>query len=230
MLQNGPQLFLLASLPPSFHLRDLEEIGRQSDLVTINTRKFKDLDLIEAVVDGITCTISQLTPHEIQREFIENPVENIFCGRPAGTSAGIGISLGNNLTYGKHLGTVNCALLRLAVIAGKFVDAQSVLWRPASVHTSFSSFSDLVAQHANGGPFPSLAQIAILDNGDGVLVTRGLDYFSSQEIELQTPPDDPPDEALGRLVRLIQKAATGNGNSSNMDAQNVPEESVSFTS
>lgn len=219
MHQQEQQILILADLPDSFCLKDLVVISEQDSFFVFNMQKFPDHEFVEIIVGGLTFTLSLHQPDGVQNQFLGKSAEHVFCSPHQALSPAIGISLGNNITSGKHLNAVNKAILQLAAKIGVYVNAHTVIWCPANLHVEFDFFAGSIAQYIEAGAFPVLSQIAIITLENGNIETRGLSYFSHPEIRMQVSTGFTRENAMTKLMRLIDKATSNVNLSSNTPVQ-----------
>ena len=92
--------------------------------------------------------------------------------------------------------------LLAAGLADKLPDCCGVVWRPSARAFDPARLADAVRAWNDGGSFPAELYIALRDEPDGGMVTRGLQIFTGQELRLE--PDIAADrsEAEGIALRL----------------------------
>lgn len=200
-------LLIITLLPKSFGLEDLEQSSAVSNIALINRDSFEGIDQVEALVDGMAFIIKVNNTDDTANLVKENCRTTIF-----GESVGVGkssieISPGPHLQSGKHIPAVNKALLQLANVVGEELSASHILWLPAQQSIGFDHFSEAVRGYLDGGPTPILVQIAIEKSEDRCFHTRGLDYFSDQEISMNAPEAMSDSDAIKRLVRISHDIA-----------------------
>lgn len=222
MVQQNPPLLILVPIPDSFRLSDLILPDELVNRVAFNYSKYPDLDIMEAVVGGMSFNLTHHLAQDVSQYFSANKLNHIFCNAPEHPMSAIGIALSDHIANAKHDSTINRAFLELARIIGEALDAASVIWQPAKLHIGFEYFAEASNQYITGGPFPVLIQIAISESPDGIFQTFGLSYFSGQEMRLSAPSHYQPNQVIKRLVRIAHDIAT-NGK---IDA---PTEAQGFT-
>ena len=229
MMQVNPPLLVIAALPESFNLSELEFSGNQKNQTVINQVKFQELQIVEVVLNGMAFILTHYTAEETRENFGIAQLETIFSERPKEKAASIGLTFGENLTSGKHVPAINQALLKLAAMVGESVSASHIAWLPAKQNVDFNYFLEAVDEYVAGGPMPALVQIKVEEKGNGLFVTTGLEYFSGQEIHLQAPAGFPATEAIKRMVRISHDIATNGKIDNDIDtAGMVAGEQISF--
>ncbi len=230
MVQQNPPLMLMVPVADTFRLSDLKLPDEVATRVTLNHSKYADLDVIEAIVGGMSFNLTHHAAQDVFQHFSAKKLNHIFCSAPASPIPAIGIALSDHIANAKHDSTVNRTFLELAWIIGEALNATSVIWQPAKLHIGFEYFSEASHQYITGGPFPVLIQIAISENPKGTFHTYGLSYFSGQEMRLSAPAGYPPNQVVKRLVRIAHDIATNGKIDSQTEAQGfVPEEMLTLT-
>lgn len=229
MVQQNPPLLLIVPVADTFRLSDLilpEEITAR---VTLNHAKYADLDMLEAIVGGMSFTLTHHVKQDAFQNFSTQKLNHIFCNAPEQQMPAIGVALSDHIANAKHDSTVNRTFLELARIIGEALNATSVIWQPAKLHIGFEYFVEASDQYITGGPFPVLIQIAISESPKGTFHTSGLSYFSGQEMRLSAPATYPARQVIKRLVRIAHDIATNGKIDTPTEAQGfVPGETLSL--
>lgn len=230
MVPQNPILLIMAPMPDSFRLGDLILPQDGAGPVAFNLAKFPGIEAIEAVLAGLSFTLTYHRAEEARQFFSEGKWDPIFYSPPKQPLPAIGISLSDHIISAKHDSTVNRTLLQLARIIGEALEAKSVVWQPAKLHIGFEYFAEATRQYSDGGPFPVLVQIAISESADGIFQTSGLSYFSGQEMRLSAPLDYPPNQVIKRLVRIAHDIASNGKIDTPIETEGfVPGEMLSLT-
>lgn len=113
----------------------------------------------------------------------------------------VGLALGPHLRAGQASAPVLRALLTLAREMGtEFVSCRGVCWAAAGTVLARDIFVDLVDRWQAGGGFPAQLVISLRPGLNGGIETRGLAYFTGQELRLE--PVCLQDETQGRFLAL----------------------------
>ena len=163
---------------------------------------------LEIVSDGLSFFISYHGAEKTASRLYNCDLSHVFTEQPAYGLSAIGIAYGNHIIGGKHTKAINQAILRLARNLGEYFSASTIIWLPAPVHCEFTFFKQITSQYEDGGPFPVLAQIAISESFNNILITSGLIYFAGQEIKLNTSKGYDPNAAMKTLVRIAHDIAS----------------------
>ncbi|MEP3191680.1 MAG: hypothetical protein ABJO44_17015 [Parasphingorhabdus sp.] len=223
-------MLIMVPTADTFRLSDLILSDEIAKSVTLNASKYPDLNVVEAVLGGMSFTLTYHRPDDAFQHFPNNQLDHIFCNAPEHPMPAIGISLSDHIANAKHDSTVNRNFLKLGRLLGEALHATSVIWQPAKLHIGFEYFTEATNQYSDGGPFPVLVQIAISESSEGAFQTFGLSYFSEQEIKLSTPADYPSDQVIKRLVRIAHDIATNGKIDTATEAEGfVSGETLSFT-
>jgi hypothetical protein len=92
---------------------------------------------------------------------------------------------------------------RIASLPG----ARAACWLPAATANAPATFASTVASWLAGGPFPALAFTALVADPDGTLHSRGLSFFTGQEIHIAPRPGRSPRESARIAIRLVDELA-----------------------
>jgi hypothetical protein len=92
---------------------------------------------------------------------------------------------------------------RLASLPG----ARAACWLPAATANAPATFASTVTSWLAGGPFPALAFTALVADPDGALHTRGLAFFTGQELHIAPQPGRTPRESARIAIRLLDELA-----------------------
>lgn len=113
----------------------------------------------------------------------------------------VGLALGPHLRAGQASAPVLRALLGLACDLGaQFESCRGVCWAASGTVAAHDIFIDHVARWRGGGGFPAQLVISLRSGLNGGIETRGLAYFTGQELRIE--PAGTIDEASGRLLAL----------------------------
>lgn len=207
MKDHLPPLLIVGSFPDTFNLPDLLQSSLVRKNISLTKTKYADLDRHKIITDGMVFELDLFSEEETGNILKQNCGATLFGSAAEQGSAGIGLWLGDHLENGRHLPSINRTLLKVAQILGQAVSATHICWLPARQSIDFAHFEEAVADYLAGGPTPILIQIAITKNPNNRLQTRGLSYFSNQEITLAETPNLSESEALKRLVRISHDIA-----------------------
>jgi hypothetical protein len=166
--------------------------------------------------DGISYTIDIRAPHSELGRF-----KNIFgnCNVSAITTV-LAIDFGQNVAGGHSVAPVVLRLLKLGALLAKKLHAHSVAWTPGQVMSDAAYFSAAVSDYAAGGVFPALATVDFIFSDSGTLLnTKGLSWFSGQELEMRCRLLDQA-EIMRRAVRIVHDVAI---NGAVTDAIDLPD-------
>lgn len=207
MVEDSLSLVIIGHFPDSFELSAvLKSVSASSDIY-FNEKKYAGFDRYEISVNGMAFELQQFGMFETQKLLKQSIVSSIF-GSPADCqSKSIGVWLGDHLKSGKHMPTINRALLNVGKLVGQAVSATHIGWLPAHQSIDFEHFAVSVDDYLDGGPTPILLQIAIKKSDDQELRTLGLNYFANQEVVLVPAPGMIESEAIKRLVRICHDIA-----------------------
>ena len=203
-----PLLLIIAPIADGSDWQDLLRSKAASEQISINSAKFDQLEMLEVIVDGMPFLLSRFTASETRQRCETGRFERLFTDLPTANDSAIGIAPRDILSNAMHLPAINQRILMLGKWIGKSLAATSAAWVPSSRLTGFSYFAETVSEYLAGGPLPILFQIAFSDSGKGDFETRGLHYFSGQEIRLSAPADYSVSDIATRMVRIIDDIAS----------------------
>jgi hypothetical protein len=98
--------------------------------------------------------------------------------------------------------TANREFFKLAVLLIDMSGAQQIFWSPARLWSAVSAFRQAVVEMLDSGMPPLLHLLAFQDVPGGGIITRGLAFFSNQELHLVANAGLDREEAVRRLARL----------------------------
>ena len=203
-----PPLLVIAPIRDGFDLAHMPWSETAKERISVNSAKFDGLDMIEIIFDSMPFLLTFHTATETKKRFSDERFEALFCGPPTSYESAIAITPRDILTSGRHLPEVNHRTLLLGKWVGDSLSAISAAWIPSRRIASFAFFREVVADYLTGGPFPVTFQTSFSEVRQGCYVTKGLNYFSGQEIRLTTPPDYSASDISERLVRIIDDITT----------------------
>ncbi|WP_417594189.1 hypothetical protein [Parasphingorhabdus sp.] len=203
-----PLLLIIAPIADGGDWQDLLQSKAAGEQISINSAKFDQLEMLEIIVDGMPFLLSRSTASETRQRCAPERFERLFADLPSPNDSAIGIAPGDILSNAMHLPEINRRMLMLGKWIGINLNATSAAWVPSSTLSGFSYFVETVSEYLAGGPLPILFQIAFSEVGNGYFETRGLDYFSGQEIRLSAPPDYSVSGVAKRMVRIIDDIAS----------------------
>ncbi len=203
-----PPLLIIADIPAGFDLMQLSWPAEAQDRISINPAKFSDVEMAEIVIDGLTFCLARFAAAETVQRSGTGRFEHLFCGPPSPDDSAIGIGMRDVVSSARHLPMANHRLLQLGKWIGESLAAAAAAWLPSGKLASFAYFQEVTNLYLAGGPFPGLFQTSFVEDGEGVIRTAGLSYFSGQEVRLTAPTHYSRTDVTNRLVRLIDDLAT----------------------
>jgi len=200
-----PPLLIVAPLADDLDLARLPWCDAARGNVTVNRAKFKNLDMVEVIVDAMPFLLTRLTEEETSGKlsagtcnlpFGDQPFSGgsaigiaPFGDQPFSGGSAIGIAPGANLACASHVPETHRRLLLLGRSIGQGLEATAAAWMPAGTLGSFAWFVDTVDQYLADDRFPYPLHFAVSQVSSDQFLTRGLRYFTGQEIRLTIPPD-----------------------------------------
>lgn len=113
----------------------------------------------------------------------------------------VGLALGPHLRAGQASPPIVRGLLTLArSLAEQFAGCRGVCWTAAGTVVERSAFVELVTRWLDGGSFPAQLVTSLKAGLGGGIETRGLAYFTGQELRVE--PAAFQDEGQGALLAL----------------------------
>lgn len=188
-MYRQPPLLIIAPLADDFDLAQLPWCDAASAKVSVNRAKFTDLEMLEVIVDAMPFLLTRLTAEEAGDKLAAEALDQRAGDLAVSGGSAIGVALDVNLACASHLPEIHRRLLLLGRWIGESLDATAAAWTPAGKLCRFAWFDDRVEQYLAEGRFPSPFHISFSQAGNDSFLTRGLRYFTGQEIRLTVPPD-----------------------------------------
>jgi hypothetical protein len=138
-----PPLLIIAPLTDDFDLAQMLWCEAARERISVNHAKFKNLEMVEVIVDAMPFLLSRLTASETSQKFATTKYPAPFRDLPSPGGSAIGIDLGDNLTSARHLPDINRRLLLLGQWIGGSLKASAAAWMP---------LPDIVSDFLFGGP------------------------------------------------------------------------------
>ncbi|ABC63180.1 hypothetical protein ELI_05440 [Erythrobacter litoralis HTCC2594] len=161
---------------------------------------------LELHIDGMTFDLVGLDPApriavpEI-RDWRDIAVE--VRGAPL---VGVGLAAGPHIEAGKASTPVVRGALRLARLLGDaFAGCAGVCWVPSGVAQSKPAFVDAVDRWLGGGPMPTTFVVTLAAAIDGAIESRGLAWFTGQEVRIEPIVADDREQAKLLAYRLVEQ-------------------------
>lgn len=133
----------------------------------------------------------------------------VFCQSfPSSTASLLAIDLGDGLAGGQRSPPIAASLLAFAATLAEALQCKAVKWNPGQLVSDPAFFIECIENYIENGTFAVLVTVdfEIADNDD-ILTSRGLSWFSGQEIELSGCGLS-GSELVRRAVRLVHDIAT----------------------
>lgn len=203
-MKPEPSLLIIASMPDELDLAQLPLRDEASAEISVNRAKFKDMEMAEVIVDAMPFLLTRLTAAETGQQIAAMNDATISRDRPSATESAIGVALGDNLTSARHLTEVNRRLLLLGKWIGEGLKASGAAWMPSRRLVPFADYDKIVCRYMADGAFPVSFLTSFSEVQRGEFRSRGLRYFSGQEIRLTAPADYSPSVVIERLGRIIE--------------------------
>ena len=188
-MYRQPPLLIVAPLADDLDLARLLWCDAARGNVTVNRAKFKNLDMVEVIVDAMPFLLTRLTEEETSGKLSAGTCNLPFGDQPFSGGSAIGIAPGANLACASHVPETHRRLLLLGRSIGQGLEATAAAWMPARTLGSFAWFVDTVDQYLADDRFPYPLHFAVSQVSSDQFLTRGLRYFTGQEIRLTIPPD-----------------------------------------
>jgi hypothetical protein len=208
LINPEPPLLIVAPLTDDFTLTQMPWCEAARTNISVNRAKFKNLEMVEVIVDAMPFRLSRLTAAEARRQLTAETSALTFGDLPAAAKSIIGVAPGDNVTSARHIPEVNRRLLSLGKWVGQSLAATGAAWMPSRRLVNFSTFHHAVDQYLAGGPFPTLFRTSVSEVRSGHFVTTGLHYFTGQEVRLITPEGYDLAAVSKHLARIIDNITT----------------------
>jgi len=202
-----PPLLIIAPLADDFDLAQLPWCDAAREKVSVNHAKFTNLEMVEVIVDAMPFLLTRLTAEETSAKLAAGAIDQPAGDLAVSGESAIGVAPGSNLVCARHLPEIHGRLLLLGRWIGKSLDATAAAWMPAGKLGGFAGFDDMVDQYLAEGRFPSPFHISFSQAGNDSFLTRGLRYFTGQEIRLTVPSNYERAEISERMEQIIAEVA-----------------------
>ncbi|MFC0203785.1 hypothetical protein [Novosphingobium soli] len=212
MTQGGPSapglslLFPAGQRPTGDAVADLIEAARATGLLArVSHRAEPEAGWLELLSSGLTFDVRGLAPAPAA----ELPPADFAFGLDAATAlAGreaIELVPSGHIVAGAGLQPILRTMMALAANLALNLPVAAVAWKPARTVMETRHFASLVLNWLAGGAFPALGLTALLRGQDGSMASRGLAFFTGQEMQLEGRADEPPAETAKLAVRVIDR-------------------------
>lgn len=196
-------LFPAGSRPTVADIVALLDTPDRGIAASIGHRRDRDAGSMEVIVNGLAFELSGLAPAD--------PVESTgsshafgFAGAiPRAGIEAIQLAVSGHVLAGMRLAPVQRGILHLAANLSLRLHPVAVIWHPASTMLEPRHFARIVYDWLAGGGFPALGLAVLVVDSDGSIASRGLEFFTGQEIRMEGRAYDAPGEAMGLATRAI---------------------------
>lgn len=163
---------------------------------------------LELQSGGLTYDLSGLAPGEP----ICLPQVDNWLGVPETERAErlrcVGLALGPHVRGGQGVVPVLRGLLGIAAkLSAHFAECRGACWAASGTFTSREVFIDLVEHWLGGGAFPAQLFATFSQGTEGALESRGLAYFTGQEIRIEARSTADREQAIMLGLRIVGQLA-----------------------
>ena len=203
-----PPLLIIAPHAYDADLADLRWCEAASGKVRVNAAKFRNLEMVEVIVDSMPFLLTPLTADETGKTLNAGTCDPLtcdplMCDLPLSGESAIGVTPRANVASAAPIPEVHRRLLLLGQWIGQSLDATAAVWMPARRLSSFAWFDNAVSDYLARGRLPLPFHVSCSEVSAGRLATNGLRYFTGQEIGLAVPSDYRPADIEGRVADII---------------------------
>ncbi len=128
----------------------------------------------------------------------------------------LAVDLGENLKGGETIAPIMKGLLSFSRRAGTAISAAALYWRPANIISGFGYFDEAIKSYEQNGPFPILSLIDLIQQDDNVIISKGLSFLSTQEVQLSST-DTNTSDAVRNILMIINEIAVNGPITENRD-------------
>ncbi|VAW05840.1 hypothetical protein MNBD_ALPHA04-1624 [hydrothermal vent metagenome] len=203
MMIDRKQILAVTESANGFDFDTLSFSPKVQELIDINDTEFEGVGAKEIMFDGMQFLLHGYDTQNTQNIIASSSPNCVFCETPSKSAVCVGLSLGQHIIDAPNIGRVNRTFLLLAKYVGNVINADSFAWLPGKNIVGSQYFNEALETYINKGIFPVLIQISFKTEAPGIFRSVGLSYFADQEIELITPRDFPRNEAIKRMVRIV---------------------------
>jgi len=108
-----------------------------------------------------------------------------------------------HIAGGAALAPVVRTQLGLAATLALALPASAVCWGPAKTAMEPQYFARIVLGWLAGGAFPALGLTALVANADGSISSKGLAYFTAQEVQVEGRTGESQADTVKAAIRVI---------------------------
>lgn len=145
-MNSDPPLLIIAPTADTCDMAHLPWCAAAKDKISVNHAKFKNLEMVEVIVDAMPFLLSRLTASEVAQLFAATNEEPHVSSLPSPLYSAVGVALRDNLTSARHLPEVSQRLLLLGRWIGESLDATAAAWMPSRKIVDFANFDEIIRQ------------------------------------------------------------------------------------
>ncbi len=160
--------------------------------------------LIELLVSGLTFDLRGLAPGAAMPVPIERHRYGTISENPEQALEAITLVPAQHIASGFAMIPVVQAMVGLAAHIALPLGAQAVCWHPAATWMEPQYYSRKVLDWFSGGAFPSFGLTALQENSAGFR-SEGLEFFSGQELQIDSLVGEPKRGVAKLAMRLIER-------------------------
>lgn len=169
----------------------------------VSYRPANDEGWLEILATGLTFDLVGLAPSAAAPQ---PPLENRY-----GIASGFSVAGTETITLvpGEHIRSVRASLPVVRAMTGLAASialplgAKAVCWHGAASVMEPQYFSRIIFNWLAGGAFPALGLTAVATQDDGSVASRGLAFFTGQELLLEARSGEAKADTVKLAVRLI---------------------------
>lgn len=140
----------------------------------------------ELVAHGLTFDLRGLVPGASQPLPAIGQLIGLDAERTTQPLAAFKLLPGEHIQSAAHQLPVVRVMSAIASALGTLPGAVAIVWHGAGTWIEPRYFSGVVAQWANGGPFPAPGLVGLRRDAGGQIETQGLSFFTGQEMRIES--------------------------------------------
>ncbi len=171
--------------------------------IQLSHRPDEDEGWVELLSSGLTFDLVGLAP----ARFADScPAHQAF-GLPENISTfefeAISLRLGPHISAGNAMIPIIRVMMALSAQLAEGLSARVICWHPSGSWMEPGYFRRIVESWLFGGAFPALGLTNIEQRPDGTVVSKGLDFFIGQELQVMSRRGERTAETVKLAVRTI---------------------------
>jgi hypothetical protein len=180
-----------------------EPVGDPGQSARISHQPDESEGWLELLASGLTFDLSNLAP---AASVLPTPASHFF-GLPANISGtkleAVTLAAGEHVAPGVTMLPVVRVMCGLCARLTSLGNVKAVCWQPAQSWMEPAYFKRIIATWLGGGAFPALGLTALEQTPEGAFQSRGLAFFTGQEVRVDARNGEATAVTAKLAIRLI---------------------------